>query len=202
MKLADLRKQLRLEGAPLAEFVPAPPEPANVDGPIKGRKADVAIIDDPLVDDERKKKLRADFKSEVLGEWVDAPKGEDLPPTLGAMLADGTVTWDNTAPNRIAGQLVYELENDDLCEVKSRDEREGVALVWRGERNPETNQPIIRRARLDKLFVVKTTACRNCAGETRWAGRRGIAMKCKQCEGLGRVPTREALAPFKKRDAI
>lgn len=217
MKLADLRKKLRHSkrfGRPVDELdemlmekgTMARPEPFDVSGPmVGGRKADVVIIDDPIAADAAmklpKRDGRADFRSEVLGEWVKEPELGNLPPTLGAMLGNGTVTWNNHEPNRIAGQLVYDRVADDLCEVKSSSSSDtSVAVVWRGERNPDNGQPILRAAELDELFVVKTVPCRNCAGETRWAGRRGLMMKCKQCNGLGRVPTREALAPFKRRE--
>lgn len=197
MKLADLRKQLRLEGAPLAEFVPEPPAPTNVDGPIKGRKADVAIIDDPLVDDEREKR-RADFRTEVLGEWIDEPAKGSLPPTLTEMLEDGTVTWDNSKESRISGQIMYFRPEGELVQVKGKPTAlgTGMARVWYGKRD-ERGQPVLYDVCERDLYAVQTLKC-GCGGDTMSVDRRGRPQPpCSRCDGLGVYPRPGALAPFK-----
>lgn len=198
MKLADLRKQLRLEGAPLAEYVPAPPAPMNVEGPIKGRKADTVIIDDPIKEDTASEKRRADFRSEVLGEWIDEPKKESLPPTLMEMLEDGTVTWDNSKESRISGQLMYFRPEGEMVQVKGKPEGLGteMARVWYGKRDAR-GQPVLYDVRERDLYAVQTLPC-GCGGDTMSVDRHGRRHPpCSRCDGLGRYPRPGALAPFK-----
>jgi hypothetical protein len=206
MKLADLRKKLRHSkrfGRPvdeLDEFLMEKgamerPDPVDVSAPIKGRTHDMVIIDDPIKGDVTGK--RADFRREVLGEWVKEPEHlGDLPPTLQSLLDSEAVSWDNTKPERIAGQILYDRRKGDLAEVKGPiTGADKMAGVWYGERMP-SGQPVIRAVPLEQLYAIKTAACTYCRGHG-GAGRRGGLPPCPRCNGLKRVPVRGSTAPFK-----